>query len=96
MGPRQERHKRRLESKGKVAPPPPFSRQVHQPSQLIDCPLLQFSELFVAAYNKKPLSINEPDGIAAVWNLHLQDRPEYVFQAQVSPPVCTRLSGNTT
>ncbi|KWU43704.1 WD40 repeat-like protein [Rhodotorula sp. JG-1b] len=38
--------------------------------------------LFVAAYNKKPFSINEPDGIAAVWNLHLQDRPEYVFHAQ--------------
>lgn len=42
----------------------------------------KFPELFVAAYNKKPLSINEPDGIAAVWNLHLQDRPEYVFHAQ--------------
>ncbi|POY73197.1 hypothetical protein BMF94_3530 [Rhodotorula taiwanensis] len=38
----------------------------------------KFPELFVAAYNRKPLSINEPDGIAAVWNLHLQDRPEYV------------------
>ncbi|GAA5987501.1 hypothetical protein JCM10908_001980 [Rhodotorula pacifica] len=42
----------------------------------------KFPELFVASYNKKPLSINEPDGIAAVWNLHLQDRPEYVFHAQ--------------
>ncbi|GAA5864987.1 hypothetical protein JCM3774_003930 [Rhodotorula dairenensis] len=42
----------------------------------------KFPELFVAAYNKKPLSLNEPDGIAAVWNLHLQDRPEYVFHAQ--------------
>lgn len=32
--------------------------------------------------------MNEPDGVAAVWNLHLQDRPEYVFHAQVSfPPV---------
>ena len=65
-------------------------------ADLLFRPRIQFPELFVAAYNKKPFSINEPDGIAAVWNLHLQDRPEYVFHAQVSPPVCTRLSGSTS
>jgi len=27
--------------------------------------------------------MNEPDGIAIVWNLHLLERPEYVFHSQV-------------
>ena len=44
----------------------------------------QFPELFVASYNKSSASINEPDGMAAVWNLHLKDRPEFLFHAQVS------------
>lgn len=43
----------------------------------------QFPELFVASYNKNPMAVNEPDGIAAVWNLHLRERPEFVFHAQV-------------
>ncbi|GAA5981619.1 hypothetical protein JCM5350_008052 [Sporobolomyces pararoseus] len=42
----------------------------------------KFPELFVAAYNKNPMSVNEPDGIVAVWNLHLLERPEFVFHAQ--------------
>ncbi|GAA5836849.1 hypothetical protein JCM3766R1_006280 [Sporobolomyces carnicolor] len=42
----------------------------------------KFPELFVAAYNRNPLAINEPDGIVAVWNLHLLERPEFVFHAQ--------------
>ncbi|GAA6028794.1 hypothetical protein JCM8097_007399 [Rhodosporidiobolus ruineniae] len=42
----------------------------------------KFPELFVASYNKNPLAVHEPDGIAAVWNLHLQERPEFVFHAQ--------------
>ncbi|GAA5982471.1 hypothetical protein JCM11641_006126 [Rhodosporidiobolus odoratus] len=42
----------------------------------------KFPELFVASYNKNPMSINEPNGIAAVWNLHLLERPEFVFHAQ--------------
>jgi len=44
----------------------------------------QFPELFVAAYNRNPMAIKEPDGIVAVWNLHLLERPEFVFHAQVS------------
>jgi len=31
------------------------------------------------------MAVNEPDGIVAVWNLHLLERPEFVFHAQVSP-----------
>ncbi|GAA5873756.1 hypothetical protein JCM16303_002578 [Sporobolomyces ruberrimus] len=42
----------------------------------------KFPELFVAAYNKNPMAVNEPDGIVAVWNLHLLERPEFVFHAQ--------------
>ncbi|GAA5864813.1 hypothetical protein JCM8547_009240 [Rhodosporidiobolus lusitaniae] len=42
----------------------------------------KFPELFVASYNKNPIAVNEPDGIAAVWNLHLLERPEFVFHAQ--------------
>ncbi|KAL8287662.1 hypothetical protein RQP46_003520 [Phenoliferia psychrophenolica] len=42
----------------------------------------KFPELFVASYNKNPMAVNEPDGIACVWNLHLLDRPEFVFHSQ--------------
>lgn len=44
---------------------------------------LQYPELSVAAYNKNPQALNEPDGIVAVWNLHLLERPEFVFHSQV-------------
>lgn len=43
----------------------------------------QYPELSVASYNKNPAALNEPDGIVAVWNLHLLDRPEFVFHSQV-------------
>ncbi|ELU43646.1 cytoplasmic dynein intermediate chain [Rhizoctonia solani AG-1 IA] len=42
----------------------------------------QFPELSAAAYNKNSSSPNEPDGIVCVWNLHLVERPEFVFHAQ--------------
>ncbi|KAG8756053.1 hypothetical protein FRC14_003410 [Serendipita sp. 396] len=42
----------------------------------------RYPELSVAAYNKNPAAINEPDGIVAVWNLHLLERPEFVFHSQ--------------
>ncbi|OBZ73877.1 Cytoplasmic dynein 1 intermediate chain 1 [Grifola frondosa] len=35
-----------------------------------------------ASYNKNPAALNEPDGIVAVWNLHLLERPEFVFHSQ--------------
>lgn len=44
----------------------------------------QYPELSVASYNKNPAALNEPDGIVAVWNLHLLERPEFVFHSQVS------------
>jgi dynein intermediate chain len=43
----------------------------------------QFPELFVASYNRTRVAMNEPDGIVAVWNLHLLERPEFIFHAQV-------------
>ncbi|KAG0030526.1 hypothetical protein BGZ81_002540 [Podila clonocystis] len=39
-------------------------------------------ELIVSSYNKNPLAVNEPDGIVCVWNIHLADRPEFVFHSQ--------------
>lgn len=44
----------------------------------------QYPELSVASYNKNPAALNEPDGIVAVWNLHLLERPEFIFHSQVS------------
>ncbi|KAG0002280.1 hypothetical protein BGZ79_003295 [Entomortierella chlamydospora] len=38
--------------------------------------------LIVSSYNKNPLAVNEPDGIVCVWNIHLADRPEFVFHSQ--------------
>lgn len=45
--------------------------------------LRQYPELSVASYNKNPAALNEPDGIVAVWNLHLLERPEFIFHSQV-------------
>ncbi|KAL1929364.1 hypothetical protein VTP01DRAFT_1502 [Rhizomucor pusillus] len=39
-------------------------------------------ELLVSSYNKNPGALNEPDGVALVWNLHLLERPEFVFHSQ--------------
>ena len=44
----------------------------------------QYPELSVASYNKNPAALNEPDGIVAVWNLHMLERAEFVFHSQVS------------
>ena len=42
----------------------------------------KFSELILASYTKNPTAPHDPDGIVQVWNLHLHDRPEFVFHAQ--------------
>lgn len=42
----------------------------------------KFPELLLAAYTKNPSAPQEPDGLVQVWNMHLHDRPEYVFHAQ--------------
>ncbi|KAI9291370.1 WD40 repeat-like protein [Neoconidiobolus thromboides FSU 785] len=42
----------------------------------------KYPELLLSTYNKNILASNEPDGLTAIWNLHLSDRPEFVFQAQ--------------
>ncbi|EIW79202.1 cytoplasmic dynein intermediate chain [Coniophora puteana RWD-64-598 SS2] len=42
----------------------------------------KYPELSAAAYNKNPAALNEPDGIVAVWNLHLLERPEFIFHSQ--------------
>ena len=46
---------------------------------------VQYPELSCASYNKNPAALNEPDGIVAVWNLHLLERPEFIFHSQVLP-----------
>lgn len=43
----------------------------------------KFPELCAAAYNRNPKAPNDPSGIVAIWNLHLLERPEFVFHAQV-------------
>ncbi|CAJ0913167.1 15505_t:CDS:2, partial [Entrophospora sp. SA101] len=40
------------------------------------------AELCVTSYNKNPMAMNEPDGVVLVWNLHLIERPEFVFHSQ--------------
>ncbi|KAM7224581.1 cytoplasmic dynein 1 intermediate chain 2 [Rhypophila decipiens] len=42
----------------------------------------KFPELVLASYTKNPTAPHDPDGIVQVWNMHLQDRAEFVFQAQ--------------
>lgn len=42
----------------------------------------KFSELLLASYTKSPTAPHDPDGIVQVWNMHLHDRPEFVFHAQ--------------
>ncbi|PWY98078.1 WD40 repeat-like protein [Testicularia cyperi] len=42
----------------------------------------KYPELVVAAYNRNSNDQDSPDGLVAVWNLHLRDRPEFVFHAQ--------------
>jgi dynein intermediate chain, cytosolic len=42
----------------------------------------KFSELFLASYTKNPTAPHDPDGIVQVWNIHMHDRPEFVFNAQ--------------
>ncbi|RXK41479.1 dynein intermediate chain, cytosolic [Tremella mesenterica] len=41
----------------------------------------KFPELVAASYNKSPSALNDPDGIVAVWNLHLLERPEFIFHS---------------
>ncbi|KAJ1666344.1 hypothetical protein IW140_001073 [Coemansia sp. RSA 1813] len=41
----------------------------------------RFPELVAAAYNRNPVAPNDPDGIVAIWNTHLRERPEFVFYA---------------
>ena len=78
MGSWKERYWGRLESKGACF-------QLWRRLSPSTDPPAQFPELFVASYNKNPMAVNEPDGIACVWNLHLLERPEFVFHSQVRP-----------
>lgn len=41
----------------------------------------RFPELLVASYTNNSTAPHEPDGIVQVWNMHLHDRPEFVFHA---------------
>ncbi|KAL1916352.1 uncharacterized protein VTP21DRAFT_5969 [Calcarisporiella thermophila] len=42
----------------------------------------KYAELVATSYNKNQMSVNEPDGVVCVWNLHLLERPEFVFHSQ--------------
>ncbi|PVI03696.1 WD40 repeat-like protein [Periconia macrospinosa] len=42
----------------------------------------KFPELLLASYTKNPSAPHDPDGLIQVWNLHMHDRPEYIFHAQ--------------
>lgn len=42
----------------------------------------KFPELVLAAYTKNPSAPHDPDGLVQIWNMHLHDRPEFVFHAQ--------------
>lgn len=44
--------------------------------------MIQYPELSCASYNKNPAALNEPDGLVAIWNLHLLERPEFIFHSQ--------------
>ncbi|KAI9199746.1 WD40-repeat-containing domain protein [Polychytrium aggregatum] len=44
------------------------------------CP--KYPELVLGSYGKNPNAINDPDGLVMIWNLHLRERPEYIFHAQ--------------
>ena len=58
-----------------------YGLHIHQDCEGLT--LVQYPELSCASYNKNPAALNEPDGIVAVWNLHLLERPEFVFHSQV-------------
>ncbi|KAJ3108881.1 hypothetical protein HDU97_010153 [Phlyctochytrium planicorne] len=42
----------------------------------------KYSELLLCSYNKNQVAVNEANGLVLVWNLHLTERPEFVFQSQ--------------
>jgi len=44
--------------------------------------VIQFPELVLASYTKNPSAPHDPDGLIQVWNMHMQERPEYIFHAQ--------------
>ncbi|KAG9241747.1 cytoplasmic dynein-like protein 1 intermediate chain 2 [Calycina marina] len=43
------------------------------------CP--KWPELVLAAYTKNPSAPHDPEGLVQVWNMHMQDRPEFIFHA---------------
>ncbi len=43
----------------------------------------KFPELVLASYSKNVNAPQEPDGLIQVWNMHMSERPEYVFHSQV-------------
>lgn len=46
----------------------------------------QFPELVAASYNKNASSHSDPDGLVAIWNMHLLGRPEFVLHSPVGYP----------
>ncbi|TPX60827.1 hypothetical protein PhCBS80983_g01515 [Powellomyces hirtus] len=46
-------------------------------------------ELLLASYSKNQATVTEADGSVLIWNLHLRERPEYIFQSQSDVTVAT-------
>jgi hypothetical protein len=44
---------------------------------------MQYPELFATAYTKNDKAPTEADGRVHVWNMHMQERPEFTFTCQV-------------
>eukprot|EP00048_Salpingoeca_helianthica_P015098 m.225045 g.225045 ORF g.225045 m.225045 type:complete len:597 (-) comp16604_c0_seq1:186-1976(-) len=42
----------------------------------------KFPELLAVAYSANDEAPNEPEGVVLVWNTHLKDRPEFIFECQ--------------
>jgi hypothetical protein len=44
----------------------------------------KFNELLLCSYAKSATTTADQDGLAMIWNVHLDSRPEFVFRSQVT------------
>jgi len=42
----------------------------------------KYPELCAASYNKSTLKVNEPQGVALIWNMYLEAAPEFIFHTE--------------
>eukprot|EP00842_Homolaphlyctis_polyrhiza_P006158 jgi/Hompol1/6543/HPOL_005018-RA len=41
-----------------------------------------YSELLLSSYSKNTANIHEPDGVVLIWNMRMENRPEFILHAQ--------------